>query len=53
MLLAYAAAWALLPDRRGNIIVQNFGRGIPNVGALVGIAILTLIGVGGFDHRPG
>ena len=53
VLLAYAAAWALLPDRRGNIIAQNFGRGIPNVGALVGIGILTLFGVGGFDHNPG
>ncbi len=45
--LAYAAGWALLPDRRGNIIVQNFGRGIPNVGALLGIALLTLLGIGG------
>jgi phage shock protein PspC (stress-responsive transcriptional regulator) len=53
VLLAYAAAWALLPDKRGNIIVQNFGRGIPNVGALVGIAILTLFGLGGFDHTSG
>jgi len=53
VLLAYAVAWALLPDRRGNIIVQNFGRGIPNVGALVGIAILTLFGLGGFDRGTG
>lgn len=53
VLLAYAAAWALLPDRRGNIIVQNFGRGIPNVGALVGIAILTLFGAGSLDHGSG
>ena len=49
MLLAYAAAWGLLPDRRGNIIIQNFGRGVPNVGALVGIAVLTLFGIGGLD----
>ena len=53
VLVAYAAAWALLPDRRGNIIVQNFGRGIPNVGALVGIAILTLFGVGSLDRGSG
>lgn len=53
VLLAYAAAWALLPDRRGNIIIQNFGRGVPNVGALVGIGILTLFGLGGFDNGPG
>ncbi|NTV39062.1 MAG: PspC domain-containing protein [Demequinaceae bacterium] len=51
--LAYAAAWALLPDRKGNIIVQNFGRGIPNVGALIGIGILTLIGLGGLDNSRG
>lgn len=49
MLVAYAAAWGLLPDRRGNIIIQNFGRGVPNVGALIGIAILTLVGLGGLD----
>jgi len=52
VLLAYAAAWALLPDRRGNIIVQNFGRGIPNVGALVGIGVLTLFGLGDFNSGP-
>ncbi len=45
LLLTYAAAWALLPDRRGNIIVQNFGRGMPNVGALIGIALFTLFGM--------
>ncbi len=56
VVLAYAAAWALLPDRRGNIIIQNFGRGMPNVGALIGIVILTLIGMsdvsdpGPFSH---
>ncbi len=49
LLLAYAAAWALLPDRRGNIIIQNFGRGIPNVSALIGIAVITLFGMGGLD----
>ncbi|MDN4471587.1 PspC domain-containing protein [Demequina zhanjiangensis] len=47
--LAYAAGWGLLPDRRGNIIIQNFGRGVTNVGALLGIALLTLIGLGGFS----
>lgn len=49
ILLAYAASWGLLPDRRGNIIIQNFGRGVTNVGALLGIAVLTLFGFGGFD----
>jgi len=53
VLLGYAAAWALLPDRKGNIIVQNFGRGIPNVGALIGIAVLTLFGLGSFDNGTG
>lgn len=48
--LAYAAAWALLPDRDGNIIIQNFGRGITNVGALLGILVLTLIGFGNLDN---
>ncbi len=52
LLLTYAAAWALLPDRRGNIIIQNFGRGMPNVGALIGIAIFTLFGMSGLD-TPG
>src|SRR6187431_3441817 len=49
-LLAYAAAWALLPDTEGRIIIQDFGRGRPNVGALVAIAILTLIGFGSTGH---
>ncbi len=49
LLLTYAAGWALLPDRRGNIIIQNFGRGIPNVSALIGIAVFTLFGMGGLD----
>ncbi len=53
VLLGYAAAWALLPDRKGNIILQNFGRGIPNVGALIGIGILTLLGLGSFDNGSG
>ena len=52
VLIAYAAGWALLPDRQGNIIAQNFGRGIPNVGALVGIAVLTLFGLGDFKSGP-
>ncbi|HZJ39606.1 MAG TPA: PspC domain-containing protein, partial [Demequina sp.] len=50
LLLTYAAAWALLPDRRGNIIIQNFGRGMPNVSALIGIAIFTLFGMSGLDN---
>lgn len=50
VLLGYAGAWALLPDRRGNIIIQNFGRGMPNVGALIGIGILSLFGLGGIDN---
>jgi phage shock protein PspC (stress-responsive transcriptional regulator) len=42
----YAAAWALLPDRSGRIILQDFGRGTPNVGALIVIAIFGFIGLG-------
>lgn len=53
VLIGYAAAWGLLPDRKGNIIVQNFGRGVPNVGALIGIAVLALMGFGSFDHGSG
>ena len=41
----YAAAWALLPDRSGRIILQDFGRGTPNVGALIVISIFTIIGL--------
>lgn len=41
----YAAAWALLPDRSGRIIIQDFGRGTPNVGALIVIAIFGVIGL--------
>lgn len=52
VMLAYAAGWGLLPDARGNIIIQNFGRGVTNVGALIGIAILTLIGFFSFDSGP-
>lgn len=52
VMLAYAAGWALLPDHRGNIIIQNFGRGVTNVGALIGIAVLTLLGLVGFDNGP-
>src|SRR5690606_34471833 len=47
--LAYAAAWALLPDRNGRIIIQDFGRGTPNVGALVMIALLALAGLGNIN----
>jgi len=50
VLLAYAAGWALLPDRRGNIIIQNFGRGVPNVGALIGIGLFGIFGLGGLDN---
>ncbi|MFN3866445.1 MAG: PspC domain-containing protein [Demequina sp.] len=52
VMLAYAAAWGLLPDRHGNIITQNFGRGVTNVGALLGIAVLTLGGFVGLDGGP-
>ncbi|MFW7413756.1 PspC domain-containing protein [Demequina sp. SO4-18] len=52
VMLAYAAAWGLLPDRRGNIIIQNFGRGVTNVGALLGIAVLTLFGFGALNDGP-
>ena len=41
----YAAAWALLPDRSGRIILQDFGRGTPNVGALIGIGFFAIIGL--------
>ncbi|WP_160300036.1 PspC domain-containing protein [Demequina oxidasica] len=51
VLLAYAAAWALLPDREGNIVIQNFGRGVTNVGALVGIGIVALIGFMNLDDH--
>ncbi len=44
----YAAAWALLPDKSGRIIVQDLGRGTPNVGALIVIAILAVIGLKAF-----
>ncbi len=43
-LALYAAAWALLPDREGRIIIQDFGRGTPNVGALLMIALFALMG---------
>lgn len=52
LLVAYAAAWALLPDTEGRIIIQDFGRGTPNVGALVAIGIMTFIGIGAFGN-PG
>ena len=41
----YAAAWALLPDRSGRIVIQDFGRGTPNVGALIMIAIFATLGL--------
>ncbi len=44
LLALYAAAWALLPDRQGRIILQDFGRGTPNVGALLMIGLFALIG---------
>lgn len=47
--LAYALAWALLPDEDGHIIIQDFGRGTPNVGALVMIALLGLLGMSSVD----
>ncbi len=43
-LAVYAAAWALLPDRAGRIIIQDFGRGTPNIGALLMIGLFALIG---------
>lgn len=47
-LTAYAAGWALLPDHKGRIIAQDFGRGTPNVPAIIGIGVLGLIGLSGF-----
>ncbi|WP_062467004.1 PspC domain-containing protein [Demequina maris] len=52
-LLAYAAAWAVLPDRQGRIIAQDFGRGVPNVGALIVIGILTVLGLIGLGDAGG
>ena len=52
VMVAYAASWALLPDARGNIIIQNFGRGVTNVGALIGIAFLSFVGFLSFDNGP-
>lgn len=43
-LLAYAAAWASLPDSEGRIIIQDFGRGTPNVGVLVAIGVMAFFG---------
>ncbi|MFV0287049.1 MAG: PspC domain-containing protein [Demequina sp.] len=50
VLLAYAAAWALLPDRRGAIVIQDFGRGVTNVGALIGIAVMGVLGFVTLDN---
>ncbi len=47
-LTVYAAAWALLPDRSGRIIIQDFGRGTPNVGALIVISIFAIVGTSSF-----
>lgn len=49
-LLAYAAAWALLPDADGRIIIQDFGRGTPNVGSLVAIGVIAFIGFFTLDN---
>ncbi|WP_296664670.1 PspC domain-containing protein [Demequina sp.] len=53
VLLAYAAAWALLPDRHGRIIIQDFGRGVPNVGALIGIGVIGFFGLFGLGGSWG
>lgn len=53
VLLAYAAAWALLPDRQGRIIAQDFGRGAPNVGALIAIGVVAVFGMIGLDDSWG
>ena len=52
LIVLYAAAWALFPDTEGRIIIQDFGRGRPQVGQLVAIGIMTLIGIGMFGN-PG
>ncbi len=52
-MLAYAFGWAVLPDAEGRIVIQDFGRGVTNVGALIGIGIIGLIGFTSFsDVRP-
>ncbi|WP_062380501.1 PspC domain-containing protein [Demequina pelophila] len=51
-LLAYAAAWALLPDRRGRIVAQDLGRGEPNVGAIIVIAIVAVLGLANLNQAP-
>ena len=53
VMIGYATGWALLPDAEGNIVIQNFGRGVTNVGALIGIGIFALVGFLSFnDLRP-
>ena len=52
-LLAYAAAWALLPDSQGRIVIQDFGRGTPNVGVLVAIGVLAFFGFVGLNWGIG
>lgn len=50
--LVYALGWALLPDRKGNIIIQNFGRGVINAGALIGILVFGLLGLTSLFNGP-
>lgn len=50
-LVLYAAAWALLPDSEGRIVIQDFGRGRPNVGALVMVGILAVLGLIFLNNR--
>lgn len=50
--LVYALGWALLPDRKGNIVIQNFGRGVINAGALIGVAIFGLLGLTSLFNGP-
>ena len=53
VMLAYAFGWAVLPDAEGRIVIQDFGRGVTNVGALIGIAIFGVVGIASFsDARP-
>jgi len=45
VLVAYGLGWAFLPDAQGNIVIQNFGRGVTQVGPLLGIAASVVLGV--------
>lgn len=49
VLVAYAAGWVLLPNSHGRIIAQDFGRGAPNIAALIGIVLLVMIGLASMD----